>query len=217
MPVNVNQIPTIQEFEEYLELWRKFFVLDDVMYQKILSDLSLDVDPSKAYSYLIRFLELWGVRRAAVNISPIELSSRILELKAKLASMDKSILEIDLDQMSDEIKEIFEKISNIKNVGPTSASKILHLLRPQLFMMWDMDIAKTYRVKPSPTGYLEFLKRCQLILRSIIREYQDIGIKDPEQYLIKKFGKPLTKLFDEYNWLKTRKWLRRRITELLSI
>jgi len=182
MPVNVNQIPTIQEFEEYLELWRKFFVLDD-----------------------------------AVNISPIELSSRILELKAKLASMDKSILEIDLDQMGDETKEIFKKISDIKNVGPTSASKILHLLRPQLFMMWDMDIAKTYRVKPSPTGYLEFLKRCQLILRSIVRNYRNLGLIDPEQYLIEKFGKPLTKLLDEYNWLKTRKWLRRRITELTSI
>ena len=180
---NLNDL--IEEFEEYLELWKKFFVLDDVMYQKILSDLSLDVDPSKAYSYLIRFLELWGVRRAAVNISPIELSSRILELKAKLASMDKSILEIDLDQMGDEIKEIFKKISSIRNVGPTSASKILHLLKPQLFIMWDMDIAKTYRVKTSPTGYLEFLKRCQLILRSIIKECQDIGIKDPEQHLVK--------------------------------
>jgi len=207
------KITTLEEFERLLKLWKELYVLDDVFYHKIISELTLEVSPKTAYSFLIRFLELWGVRRAAIDISPRELSEKILHLKQMLIKMDMSILTANFEDMENEIIKVFEGICRVKKVGPTSASKILHLLRPNLFVMWDTDIAKKFNVGMSPDGYLKFLRKCQDMLKRILELYRQNGISDPESYLFNKFGKPLTKLLDEYNWLSTRRW-RERIEDL---
>ena len=89
--------PDVEDFERYLEIWRKLYVLDDALYLKIIGELDLDIDPAMAYAYLIRFLELWGVRRAAIRISPEELSSKIAEVKSEIDRLDSNIFEVDLD------------------------------------------------------------------------------------------------------------------------
>ncbi|MEM2592952.1 MAG: hypothetical protein QXI60_10230 [Thermofilaceae archaeon] len=200
-------VPAINDFERFLNLWRGLYVLDDAFYHKAISELTLDVDPKIACSFLIRFLELWGVEEASTRISPVELSQRISNLKPKLAKMDISILDGKFNKMKDEIVEAFREICSVKNVGPTSASKILHLLRPKLFVMWDNNIAKRFGVRMSPKGYLDFLEKCRDVLEGILNEYRRSGISDPESYLLNKYGKPLTKLLDEYNWLSTRRWI----------
>ena len=169
----------------------------------------MDVDPAKAYAYLIRFLELWGVRRAAVNVSPEELSSKIAEIKPILMRLSVSILEANSEALND-AKEAFQRISSVRGIGATSASKILHLLRPRFFVMWDKEIAeKKYHVAMNADGYVEFLKKCQSELKALLAKYKELGIKDPESWLTRKYGKPLAKLLDEYNWLLTRPWLQR--------
>lgn len=206
----------LEKFEELLSAWKELYVLDDAFYHKIISELTFDVSPKIAYSFLIRFLELWGVRKAATRISPVELSQKISDLKPLLVEMNMSILNINLEdrEVSNKIAMIFGEICRVKNIGPTSASKILHLLRPNLFVMWDADIAKKFGVSMSPVGYLKFLERCQAMLKAILEGYRRKGISDPESYLLNKFRKPLTKLLDEYNWLSTRRW-RKRIKVLL--
>ena len=202
----------ISDFENLLDVWKGLYILDDVFYLKAISELSkldFNIEPKHAYSFLIRFLELWGVRRTAINISPEELSHKILQLKPLLVSINTDLLHADLQIMGVKAVKIFKEICDVKNVGSTSASKILHLLRPKFFVMWDYDIAKEYHVEMSPKGYLKFLMQCQSLLKSILEEYRKSGIEDPEAYLSSKYRKPLTKLLDEYNWLSSRKWLSR--------
>jgi len=202
----------ISDFENLLDLWKGLYILDDVFYLKAISELSMldfNIEPKHAYSFLIRFLELWGVRRTAINISPEELSYKILQLKPLLVSINTNLLHADLQIMGGKAVQVFKEIRDVKNVGSTSASKILHLLIPKFFVMWDYDIAKKYHVEMSPKGYLKFLIRCQSLLKSILEEYRKSGIENPEAYLSSKYGKPLTKLLDEYNWLSSRKWLSR--------
>jgi len=208
MSIRMNiPVPRINEFERLLNLWRKLYVLDDAFYHKAISELTLNVDPKIACSLLIRFLELWGVREASTRISPVELSQKISDLKPMLKKMNISILDGKFDKMKDEIVEAFKEIRSVKNVCPTSASRILHLLRPKLFVMWDAEVAREYEVKMSPEGYLDFLEKCQFMLGWILDEYRRSGISDPESHLLNKYGKPLTKLLDEYNRLYIRRWI----------
>jgi len=205
---------SLDEFENLLNLWSTFFVLDDYFYLRIISELDLNsLDPIVTYEYIIRFLELWGVRRASTQLNPITLYEKIVELKPVLNKFNISLLQADLVKHEVDIKHIFREISLIRYVGPTSASKILHLLKPRFFVMWDRNIAKYYGFDLTANGYFEFLRKMKRALSFLLEEYtRKYSCRNPEEDLSKQYGgKPLTKLIDEYNWLKTRPWLNRLI------
>ncbi|MEM2179118.1 MAG: hypothetical protein QXI49_07555 [Candidatus Methanomethylicaceae archaeon] len=128
--------------------------------------------------------------------------------------LNKSLLNINFD--NEEIKNAIKKVYNsvkIKHIGATAISKILHLLNPELFVMWDDDIRKKYKVAGNEKGYLEFLK---LVKREIEEVIEDKAkkIRCSKEEIIKricqelpsnKLGKEykrksLAKLIDEYNW-----------------
>lgn len=106
--------------------------------------------------------------------------------------MDVSLLNADLSALRDKIITIFEEVRKVRGIGSTSASKILHLLRPELFVMLDVEIAKKFQVNMNPVGYLRFLNLCQSMLKAIFEKYRERGINNPELYLVSKFGKSLT-------------------------
>ncbi len=69
--------------------------------------------------------------------------------------------------------------------------------------MWNEKIAKLYDTSKNAKGYFEFLKICKSELEKLLKELRKHGIKNPEDKLRKRYGKKhLTKLIDEYNWLK---------------
>lgn len=202
---------SIQKFEEHLDLWRELYIIDDLLYSKIIADLRVHaVTPKIAYSHIIRFLGLWGVGQSAVGIDPRQLAKRINELRPKLAGLEP-LLKLNLDKQAGLIEDMFKQLSAIKNIGPTSTSKILHLLKPETFVMWDAEIAKCYNVSMNEKGYVEFLGKMKNMLVELLEEYsRERGWSDAEARLTSKYGgKSLAKLIDEYNWLKTRKWLNR--------
>ncbi|MEM2380594.1 MAG: hypothetical protein QXD44_01985, partial [Candidatus Nezhaarchaeales archaeon] len=63
--------------------------------------------------------------------------------------------------------------------------------------------------------YCKFLAKMREILNTLLKECSRKYLSErPEEDLVRKYGnKPLTKLIDEYNWLKTRPWLN-RLTKL---
>jgi hypothetical protein len=64
-----------------------------------------------------------------------------------------------------------------KRVGSTAASKVLHLICSDLFIMWDSEIRKKYnKRKGNGEDYFEFLKE----MRNLYKEFEDI-IKDLQQ------------------------------------
>jgi hypothetical protein len=84
-------------------------------------------------------------------------------------------------------------------IGLTSASKIAHLLNPELFVMWERNIAKEYKVKISTKGYLRFLQ----IIQNKMKGAPYGVLKE----LCERCNKTLAKLVDEYYWIRTRSWL----------
>ncbi|MCL7384146.1 MAG: hypothetical protein LZ174_07655 [Thaumarchaeota archaeon] len=198
---------SISSFEKTLEIWRELYILDDVFYEKIISELDFrNINPKKTYCYLLRFLELWGVRRTAVKVDPRKLSETITCLRPLLTDLNHNLIEVDLQTIEEKVIEVFNKISRVDNIGPTSSSKILHLLIPNLFIMWDREIAREFDVQMNSGGYVNFLKMCKSIYEKLSEKYKEQGVNNPTAYLLSKFKKPLTKLLDEYNWLYTRSW-----------
>jgi len=88
-------------------------------------------------------------------------------------------------------------------VGPTSASKILHLICPNFFPMWDCDIRKLisniYKwrknshkgIGESPEGYYKFIQEIQVFLK----KYDEVLLE-----LSKQYDKGKLKLIDEFLW-----------------
>ena len=108
-------------------------------------------------------------------------------------------------KISDVIKEIYKRLSEVKGIGSTSASKIMHGVIPELFMMWDENIRSGYGYASNEVGYLRFMREMQRILRGVIETYGG----SPEELCHEACPdakKTLTKLLDEFNYMKfTRK------------
>ena len=200
-----------------MNLWIELFELDDLIYLKIINAYKprMQINAKFAFKYLIRFLELWGMRQSATWIDPQELAEAINRNADLIASFNQTLIETDIDKRANDVKQVFSQLEKVKNLGPTGVSKVLHLVNPKFFVMWDGKIAKNYQVQRDPEGYLKFMAKMQKIGKDIVVKCsKKYSWKDPELELTRKYGKkPLTKLLDEYNWLKTRKWL----NQLLSL
>jgi hypothetical protein len=92
-------------------------------------------------------------------------------------------------------------ISSGKNQGrksPVSVAKVLHILAPRFFPLWDDKISKAYdcgySAQPS-IKYIEFSYRMKLLAESV-KEYIEPG------------PRTLLKLIDEFNYSKyTKNWI----------
>jgi hypothetical protein len=95
------------------------------------------------------------------------------------------------------IKEIYNRLDDIRYVGATAVSKIVHIMNPEVFIMWDKSIRELYKVEDSATGYLEFLDINKRLLETV---FTDKELKDLR---LKFRNKTLAKLIDEFNWYIT--------------
>lgn len=92
------------------------------------------------------------------------------------------------------------------------ASKILHLLHPQFFIMWDNRIAAGYAARDllnsrsTANHYVDqFLPRVQLVARRAVAECRSIygwTEEAAERSLCSCCGHTLAKVIDEYNYVK---------------
>jgi len=93
-----------------------------------------------------------------------------------LKSFEKAIKECDIDYFKDkrfekinfedkEVKEriikIYKILSSFNGVKFVGATKVMHFLYPDVFIMWDGKIIKQYKAKTSPEGYIDFAKKMQ--------------------------------------------------------
>ena len=120
---------------------------------------------------------------------------------------DKSIDEIDFSDTKVRrlIEVAYDRLAPI--VGHTGASKVLHLLYPNIFVMWDDGIRTAYNIQtPNPDNYVNFLVKIQEIIKRLISEYASkhgVNESNARQKLIEIFdGYSITKVVDEYNFLK---------------
>jgi hypothetical protein len=92
------------------------------------------------------------------------------------------------------------RASGVLNMADAAASKALHLVIPDLFVMWDKEIRRS-----SPEGYGTFLSRMHGVARRLAEE-APVAAEDLEAYLQDLLGserrKPLAKYVDEFNWFE---------------
>jgi len=87
------------------------------------------------------------------------------------------------------MKEVYSELSNIKGVEHTGASKVMHLLNRDLFLMWDSDMRKKYgykRYKPDADSYVRYHEKMQETVKNIKWNRSD---------------KTLPKAIDEFNFV----------------
>lgn len=213
------------EFKKRVEESEKKYWLPEFIYFKALENLEdIQADLNKLeqahVEEIIRiFLINWGRMGRTVERKGTEWSKLTEQLRnsneffQKLRGLDFLDIKFNEEVIS-AIKGVYES-AKVKNIGPTAISKVLHLLNPELFVMWDADIRDEYGVKGSANGYIEFLKKMQNEIDEALEEEaknrgyskgevarkicKELTSEKLSREFIKK--KTLAKLIDEYNWM----------------
>jgi hypothetical protein len=116
------------------------------------------------------------------------------------------LMDSDLKEHRTHIVQAFDKLACIEGIRFTGAAKILHLMYPRFFVMWDRFISGQYPKREylkleivqsgfwpyrkfvcSGDGYYDFLEVCQ-------KRFQGLVSPDPRR--------PLAKCIDEFNFTK---------------
>lgn len=197
----------VKEFEEDVGI-------GDVLYVAVIEELEEDIkdlqklDKKRVKRAVRAFLAVWG--RMSRNVERRDfnwdlLLEKIRDLGDKPKFLGKNILTIKLDNEAKIMAEMYNQL-RMKHLSATGISKVMHLLNPEVFVMWDDDIRKKIRpnhFSASANGYLDFLTWIQGELKEAIR-----GLSEDE--IRKKINGPyidnktLAKLADEYCWWKVR-------------
>jgi hypothetical protein len=202
------------EFENFIKVVKEFEEEDgfaDILYLEAIRKLQKvrenprELDENIARRIIRPFLVNWGRMGRNVERSDFDWDRLIKAIKNQRENLDKlkneTILSVSFDKASSVIYEIYEA-PKVKHLGPTGTSKILHLLNPELFVMWDYQIRRkisTTSFSGSAKGYLNFLKWIQGEMIEATRNHtmEEIRDKIDGEYLDKK---TLAKLADEYCW-----------------
>jgi len=186
--------------------------------ENVRADLSKLETKEHVEGIIKMFLIQWGRMGRTVDRRDLNWEQLTKQLRSSKEAFQKlqgkSILDINLDdeEVIDAIKRTYEAAS-IKYIGATAISKILHLLNPEIYVMWDEDIRMKYKVAKSVKGYLDFLKQMKVEVKEALGEgVKEKGCSEKEiveeicrELPSKKLGqeysrKTLAKLIDEYNW-----------------
>ena len=154
---------------------------------------------------LVDFVNSWSTRMKK-DIPAIR--SALNEILPELNTLHcKTILDVDLcDQSTSElICRSFKRLANFGHGNKaTGASKMLHIIYPKLFLMWDASIVRGYGGHFKPLLYTDFLRRMQRLANYAISQIEkecDV-CRDEAIARLKCDGHTLAKALDEYNYVK---------------
>ena len=158
------------------------------------------------------FLINWGMMSRVLGRKEREnWEERLLEQLEKLGNkfeeFRKLKLEsVELENYKEDIKECYQKINKI--IGPTSTSKVLHLICPEFFPLWDENIrklvskeCKNCRIGNSGEGYYKFMREIKEFLRKYEEPLSKLVSKLSKEY---NYDKLKLKIVDEYMWIRSR-------------
>ena len=105
----------------------------------------------KEFKYAVKGFDLVGFREV------------MTECKELLGGVDdKEFRDADFGKISPIVEKVYDKLSSLKGIGYTGASKELHLMNTRLFVMWDKLIREEYGFKTGDSrDYVNFLKKMQ--------------------------------------------------------
>jgi len=127
------------------------------------------------FRFVTRSFDLEQFRQTIAEVSPI------------FAKLDAETFEsADLDSIAGDIAAIYSRLRPL--VEQTGASKIMHFKQPRLFVMWDTEIRRHYRIPDgrSPNDYIDFLRLMRITFGHLRWAGQ---------------GRTFAKAIDEYNFV----------------
>ena len=141
-----------------------------------------------------------------------ELHCTLEEIWGNLQQLEsEKLLEVNLcdEETRGLIRCCFDRVakSNAKKRNEaTGASKILHIINPELFVMWDGAIRGGYGFSRKYGGkqYVSFLRRMQMLANYAIEQVKRECDVSREEAIteLKCEGHTLAKALDEYNFVK---------------
>lgn len=197
--------------EYFFQAIANFNQIEDARGQLYYRALNLIEHNFQIEAFLL-ILSTWnfaGFRYALRTFNLTAFENLINDLENRFAQFGNSkFLQINFDDYEDLIVEIFDSLANIEGVKYTGASKIMHLKKPEIFVMWDKYISghesRRYynnldivvnnywhynQYNQSGRGYFSFLKDCQALFSEI-------------NYDANNFGRTFTKAIDEFNYVQ---------------
>jgi len=185
--------PTVVDIKNHVEKYEKESREWDKTYSKCLNDVckkGIRKINEKDISIIKEFLVKWGKMARVLGKRKIwksKLPNVIRDLCRQLEEFRKLRLEnSDINEYEIKIFKCYENIKEI--IGPTSAAKVLHLICPNFFPIWDSGVRDKTGVNERAEGYFNFIKRN----KEFIVKYNDIL-----EELAKKYKKPKVKIVDE--------------------
>lgn len=165
---------------------------------------------------IVWFLNHWGITRRHFDVGKI--SKCIIDSKNLLEKFSNYRIETaELIPLKDDIQDVFQRFLKATD-SPVAASKVLHVLVPQFFVMWDNAIRAGYGcgignrwvAETTNETYYIFLIRVQNKLRKAVQSYigsrsiKNLGEASNalKKELYANGRKTLAKIIDEYNFMK---------------
>ncbi|MBD3263037.1 hypothetical protein GF374_01515 [Candidatus Woesearchaeota archaeon] len=133
--------------------------------------------------------------RDFIDESPAKLKDVIEDAEPLLLDLEDNgvdISNVDFDDIGDDVKQLYSNLSVIKGVEYTGAAKVMHILDREVFVMWDRNIRKAYKVGTDDESYLSFQRMMQKEVKDIVK-----NINWPLRN-----EQTLAKAIDEYNYVK---------------
>jgi len=230
------QAPTWDQFAWAVFLYKAITVGDkdyrDIAHSQVLSNLQVDpgnVDLQQIQTGVTKFLNRWKCRIPNNRQSAKDLRNAIQGLVPYLQALKGfDIDSIDFNQNlvvngnpSTVNQAIEHCYTNLKGIvyrfAATATSKLLHILQPNLFVMWDDPILRDYhkdnlQITDNGQGYRIYLQEMNKMAKQVCQNFQEATLnppsdtKNPAVYLSKQleydYPKTLAKYLDEYNWVR---------------
>jgi hypothetical protein len=192
----------LQDFRERFYVGRSDEEHAYLRVREVLADKPYDVIAGHSRD-IVWFLNQWACRLATEPATQA-VSAYIAEHGRTLDEhRDSTITDARVERRIATYQRLYDRLLRFKqngvpNMSDAAASKVLHQLNPQLFVMWDNNI------KPYAHSYGDFMLRMHRLALRLCNDAPAEAQPDIDGFLQRELDypvrKPLAKYLDEYNW-----------------
>jgi len=189
--------------EDFEEAHKEFEKLEkNGSFYPLFTKLVNQEDKLIAYLFILSTWNFAGFRYLINKFDINKFAKTIDDLEPLFNKFEgKKLRTTNFEDFEKEINEIYNVLSSqVKSVG---ATKIMHIRKPELFIMWDRRIREYYGLRDdSAQTYIKFLKQMQ-------NKFKNIKVDEEKR--------TFAKAIDEYNYVKITKPIMNLEKELASL
>ncbi|MFB0561318.1 MAG: hypothetical protein ACETWM_08925 [Candidatus Lokiarchaeia archaeon] len=203
-------IENLKDLESLERSHKKFLEEEprDFIYKLVSKKVKEDMPPEEISDYLQLFLQVWNMamyQRLPKSIKR-QMHSQILEAYKnnieKIQRFPEKIEEINLNKNGDLMIQLFNNFAAYESIKYTGASKLLHLLKPNLFPIWDQYIKNFYHRLHSKEEEKKLGGECYFNFMGQTKEITLSFSEEEKSKLSYMCGKnTIIRIIDEHNYV----------------